>query len=169
MFVKFVQLEREAIEPFTGLELRMKQSNHLSNTRILAALCATLSIGLLQSYSSGPALAQDTDCNAPQTQLEMNICSQRDFETVDATLNAEYAKARQYMKSIDGDLPAQSQSAAKALLDAQRAWITYRDLACAAEGFVVKGGTMEPMIISTCKARLTQQRINDLKKLVEFN
>lgn len=133
------------------------------------ALLAVLLLGLVYSVTGRTAFAQNTDCKSPQTQLAMNICAQRDFEAADATLNTEYAKARDYMKSIDGDLPAQEMGAAKALLEAQRAWITFRDLACAAEGFVVKGGTMEPMVISECKARLTRHRIDDLQQLIAWN
>lgn len=139
------------------------------NTRWLTALSAIFLIGLFHGLSGSPAFAQETDCKSPQTQLAMNICAQRDFEAADATLNTEYAKAREYMKSIDGNLSSQDKGAAKALLDAQRAWITYRDLACAADGFVVKGGSMEPMVFSECKTRLTRQRIEDLRQLRAWN
>lgn len=133
------------------------------------ALLAVLLLGPLQLASGRLAQAQEINCNAPQTQLEINICSQRDFEAADKALNAEYAKARTYMKSIDGNLPADTQGAAKGLLEAQRAWITYRDLACAAESFVAKGGTMEPMVISECKTRLTRQRTDDLQQLIAWD
>ncbi|MCR9135505.1 MAG: lysozyme inhibitor LprI family protein [Alphaproteobacteria bacterium] len=146
----------------------MKSDHQRSIALQTVGAVMALLTGLFLAFSSSPGLAQDINCNSPQTQLDMNICAQRDFEKADAVLNSEYAKARDYMKSLDENLSANSQGAAKALLDAQRAWITYRDLACAADGFVVKGGTMEPMIISTCKARLTRQRIGDLRQLIDF-
>lgn len=147
----------------------MKQKNSTSVTTWVAVLWTGLAIGLLPELSDRSAQAQEVDCKSPQTQLAMNICAGRDFEAADATLNTEYAKARNYMKSIDGNLPAQEKGAAKALLEAQRAWITYRDLACTAEGFVVKGGSMEPMVISECKTRLTRHRIDDLQQLIAWN
>lgn len=147
----------------------MKAGHASSNTQTLMVLPVMLLIGLFLGASGPPAFAQETDCNSPQTQLAMNICAGKDFEAADATLNTEYAKAREYMKSIDGNLSSENKGAAKALLDAQRAWITYRDLACTAEGYVVKGGSMEPMVFSECKTRLTQQRIEDLRQLIAWN
>lgn len=147
----------------------MKNGHQPSITSWSVGAAMALLSGLILVTFSHTGHAQDINCKSPQTQLDMNICAQRDFENADGILNNEYAKARDYMKSLDENLPAQSQGAAKALLNAQRAWISYRDLACAAEGFVVKGGTMEPMVISGCKERLTRQRIDDLKQLVAWN
>jgi len=147
----------------------MKTSRAPSHSKWPMALLAVLLLGPFQFATGRTAQAQEVDCKSPQTQLAINICAGRDFEAADATLNTEYAKARNYMKSIDGNLPAQEKGAAKALLEAQRAWITYRDLACTAEGFVVKGGSMEPMVISECKTRLTRHRIDDLQQLIAWN
>lgn len=145
----------------------MKSTSKLSAIHCSAVQSLALLIGLTQFASI--ALAQEANCNAPQTQLEMNICAQREFETADGQLNTEYAKARTFMKSIDANLQKKNRGAARALLDAQRAWIAFRDLACKAEGFVVKGGTMEPLFISTCKTSLTEQRTNALRQLIETN
>ena len=38
----------------------------------------------------------------------------------------------------------------QALLDAQRAWIKYRDLECRIEGYAMRGGSAESMMISGC-------------------
>ncbi len=107
-------------------------------------------------------LAQEANCQNPQTTLEMNMCAKKERETADRELNENYAKARENMREIDSYLSKDLQGAEKALLEGQRAWIKFRDNACAAEGFQVRGGTLERVLVGSCIARLTRQRANDL-------
>jgi uncharacterized protein YecT (DUF1311 family) len=113
--------------------------------------------------------AQDADCGAAATQLDMNICADRAWKAADDALNAAYAMARDRMRALDASLPAADRGAEAALRDAQRAWITFRDAACAAEGFVYAGGSIRPMVVSLCLARLTAARTADLRALTEGN
>ena len=121
---------------------------------------------LAQSVQTG---GETDGCSNPQTQTEMNICASEALRAADGDLNADYKMARDEMRRIDSDLPKNMRGAAKALLNGQRAWIKYRDGACNAEGFVFRGGSIEPLIVSTCKERLTRQRSEDLRKLFERN
>jgi uncharacterized protein YecT (DUF1311 family) len=57
--------------------------------------------------------------------------------------------------------------AVKALKKAQRAWIDYRDGHCEGVGFEARGGSMEPMVVSGCKAGLTNNRIRELHDLIK--
>lgn len=122
---------------------------------LAALLCAT------------PAAAQNWDCSDPGNlpQQGMNYCAHQDWKAADAQLNTVYKQARAAMKRIDADLPDTLKGGAIALRDAQRAWITYRDKACAAEGFLFRGGTMEPFIVSSCMADLTRRRTEALQEL----
>ena len=115
------------------------------------------------------AAAQQIDCANPQTQIDMTQCASNDFAAADARLNAAYGLAIAYMASIDADLPAAEQGAKAALRDGQRAWITFRDAACTAEGYAVHGGTMEGMVILMCNTRLTLARAEDLEALNSQN
>lgn len=117
-----------------------------------------------------PIAAADTDkldCTAPQTQIDMTMCAGQDYAAADAQLNAAYRKARAAMQSFDANLLPDQRGAAQALLEAQRAWITFRDAACKAEGYPYYGGTIQPMIVSECLARLTRRRTDDLTNLVQ--
>jgi len=118
---------------------------------------------------SSSAFSQETNCANPQTQTEMNICAGEALRAADGDLNADYKLARDEMRRIDKSLSNDMRGAEKALLNGQRAWIKYRDGACNAEGFVFRGGSIEPLIISTCKERLTRLRSEDLRKLFERN
>ncbi|MEM9310349.1 MAG: lysozyme inhibitor LprI family protein, partial [Pseudomonadota bacterium] len=53
------------------------------------------------------------------------------------------------------------------LLEAQRAWITYRDAHCRVDGYTARGGSLEPLLVSTCKTALTKARTNQLKELAQ--
>lgn len=115
------------------------------------------------------AYAQQVNCNNPQTQTDMNICAGESLRAADGDLNADYKMARDEMRRMDSYLEGDMKGAAKALLTAQRAWIKYRDAACEAEGYTVRGGSMEPLIIATCQERLTRQRSEDLRSIFEQN
>lgn len=113
----------------------------------------------------GRALAQEIDCANAMAQMELTYCAEQDWMTADAALNAAYGEAKALMRQIDADLPKAERGAEAYLRDAQRAWIGFRDAACAAEGYVMHGGSGEPMLIYACRARLTEQRTQDLQLL----
>ena len=107
------------------------------------------------------------DCADPQVQSEMNICAHREWEQADAELNALWPQVRAIMQREDGyavedDQPGYWES----LLEAQRAWIAYRDTHCTAEGYYARGGSMESLLVSTCMTDLTKQRTRDLRDLI---
>jgi uncharacterized protein YecT (DUF1311 family) len=120
-------------------------------------------------FCSLPAFAQEpkANCKNPQTQIEMNICSQRDFDAADKALNAQYQTTRKAMKTWDADAMSELKGAEDALVKAQRAWVAYRDAQCISTGFQAHGGSMEPMLISGCQADLTRKRSAELKELTE--
>lgn len=124
---------------------------------------ARLQLAVLASaFGLSAARAQDTDCSNPQTQLEMPQCAQQDWQATDSNLNEAYKAAQVAMADIDAGLPEAEKGAAAGLRDGQRAWITYRDAACAAEGNLSHCGSIEPMVIAFCLARITKARATDV-------
>lgn len=122
-------------------------------------------MALAAVLAAGPAAAQN--CEDPQDQRTMNHCASERLQVADGELNAAYNKARAYMRELDSASTAGMKGAAIALRDAQRAWIVFRDKACASDGFRFRGGTMEPLVVATCKTRLTLQRTKELLWIVE--
>lgn len=114
-----------------------------------------------------PAAAQEVDCANAMAQAEMNMCSYQEWQAADAGLNAAYKEAMALLKQWDADLPKDEQGAATALQEAQRAWITYRDNACEAEGFAMHGGTAEPLLVNGCLTVLTNERTAHLRGLID--
>lgn len=118
---------------------------------LLAELCCV---------TATPAWA--LDCENPMTQRDMNHCAYLDYQAADEDLNLAYGMPRGMADRI-------GPHAVTKLRDAQRAWITFRDLACEVEGLLFEGGTMEPLIVDSCKAGLSRQRTEQLRYFAEVN
>lgn len=116
---------------------------------------------------AGPASAQEIDCAIAMAQQELNLCAYQDWQDADAELNKAYKQAVAMLKDWDADLSEGEPSAANALRDAQRAWITFRDKACEVEGYAMRGGSAEPLLVNGCLAGLTRERTAQLLALVE--
>lgn len=114
-----------------------------------------------------PLAAQEMDCANAVAQQDLNQCAYEDWEVVDAELNDVYAEAMALLEAWDADLPKDEQGGARALRDAQRAWITFRDKACEAEGYAMKGGSAEPLLVYGCMRQLTQDRTAQLVAMLD--
>ncbi len=129
---------------------------------------------LILLLSSPQAEAYLPECNEEALergiQQEMNICAYRDYILADRELNAQWKLTSAKMKARDrtwepewDDRPGYFAS----LLEAQRAWITFRDAHCRVDGFSARGGSLEPLLVSTCKTALTKARTAQLKALAD--
>jgi uncharacterized protein YecT (DUF1311 family) len=116
-----------------------------------------------------PAKAEDWDCSKADTlpQQGMNYCAAEDYKKADDELNAIWPKVRAYAKQLDSYEDKSLKGAADALLNGQRGWIKYRDGQCELEGFYARGGTLEPLLVATCKASLTRARIEELRNVMQ--
>lgn len=95
-----------------------------------------------------PAFAFDCDGG---TQREMNQCAGKAFEKADAVLNARY-------KKIIGCLKEK----AEPLVEAQRAWINFRDAECRFQGSATEGGSIQPLVVAGCLKAITDERAKAL-------
>lgn len=98
----------------------------------------------------GSALAQD--CSSPNTQLEMNQCAHAAFQQADAALNERY---QAILKRLGED------GSVSLFRAAQRAWVPFRDAQCAFDASSYEGGSMQPMVLSSCLEDLTKKRVAD--------
>ena len=111
----------------------------------------------------------------PVSQRQMNDCATFEYRRTDALLNRVYSKAVQYMaddlaraqKARDQRQMKYEQTAETSLKEAERAWLSYRDIQCKAAGQQYEGGSMSPMIYSQCLTTLTEHRIADLRSIYE--
>ena len=110
-----------------------------------------LALAVLAPPAARPAAAA-TDCANAATTVELNECSAARYKEADKRLNQSYADAK---KTLDA-------SGAKLLLDAQRAWLKYRDANCAVAADMGRGGTIATMLATDCLADMTEARAKEL-------
>jgi uncharacterized protein YecT (DUF1311 family) len=115
----------------------------------------------LALLAAQPSPSDQWNCEAPQTQLELNQCAGIDFRIADEELNQEYRRAIAWARDDDreervagDDRPGDEAT----LREAQRAWVAFRDAQCRLEGYAARGGSMETMFYNGCRARLTRAR-----------
>jgi uncharacterized protein YecT (DUF1311 family) len=100
--------------------------------------------------------ARAVDCANAQDQATMNECAGKSFTEADKKLNDAY-------KQIEGRLKDDAASK-KLLVDAQRAWVAFRDAECNFQGGPPDmAGTIYPMVIAECKQAVTDDRLKDLQ------
>ncbi|KPB02757.1 lysozyme inhibitor LprI family protein [Ahrensia marina] len=136
----------------------------MNNTIIVTAALSFATLCTMAQASD-----QEVDCDNAETQFEMNHCSGLEFDAADKALNKTWSKIRAAVKTIDEnnkEYAPYEPSAADNLLKAQRAWIDYRDGQCAAEAAQYAGGTIQPLIRSTCLTDMTKKRTKELQEMI---
>lgn len=107
---------------------------------------------------SEPTSAQTPDCTNPTTTIEINACAAESYRQADAQLNRVY-----------DELMAQLDDANREkLVEAQLAWIEFRDANCEWEAFRFEGGTIQPSMRLGCLERLTRDRTLTLQNYANF-
>ena len=113
------------------------------------------------------ALAAANPCATANTQLAMNQCAAGEYKQADAAMTRQWNVNYAAMKRRD----AQDRSRgggfgyAAALLESQRAWLKFRDTQCVVEGGQYAGGSMQGMVITQCKTKMTRARTAQLREL----
>ncbi len=113
------------------------------------ATALTLLLGLL--FLGSPTLAR------AQTQHEMNQEAEDGFRQADAELNRVY-------RALLPRLPTAIQGK---LIDAQLAWIKFRDAEAEAHAWEFEGGSMYPFLYYASLEHTTKERTRDLRIWLE--
>jgi uncharacterized protein YecT (DUF1311 family) len=93
--------------------------------------------------------------------IGMGGCLDRELSYWDGLLNSHYTAAMAQAKNLDADRPAAMMDlpgAAIALRDMQRAWIPFRDKACAYEASLWAGGTGQGPATLSCLVQQTARQ-----------
>ena len=110
------------------------------------------------------------NCSDPQTQSDMTQCAVMEYVRADAALSLQWSITATEMRRRDKDRTSEQdkrQGYYATLLASQRAWLAFRDTQCVVEGYEMRGGSGEPMLVAACKAELTRDRVTKLKQLAE--
>ncbi|MCW6036900.1 lysozyme inhibitor LprI family protein [Spirulina subsalsa FACHB-351] len=108
--------------------------------------------------AQAPDVEEDLNCDDPTSQWEMNVCADQAAKEADARLNEVY---RQLRVKVSGT-PQESR-----LIEAEKAWIDFRDKDCEFSRRRYDGGTIMPMIYAMCVNDLTQRRTEQLEAYLE--
>lgn len=120
--------------------------------------------------AAAPPPNPNWNCEHPQVQQEMNWCAAQEYERADTALNAQWRETAAAMKERDATLDSSRDTRPgyfETLLAAQCAWLEYRDAHCRSAGYSARGGSLEPLLVGTCKAELTEERTEQLRNLIE--
>lgn len=119
------------------------------------------------SVDEGEAIAQapvdqpsslPTSCTSAQTQAEMTTCAGQQAELEDEQLNKVYQQLKSELTNSQRE---------ELLIDAQLAWINFRDANCTFSKSKYEGGSIAPMDYSSCIARMTKQRTDELRTFLD--
>jgi uncharacterized protein YecT (DUF1311 family) len=105
-----------------------------------------------------PALAADKCANAVD-QVAMNACADAAFKQSDKKLNELYRQIEARLKD--------HADTKKLLVQAQQAWVTFRDAECSFQTSASAGGTVTSMLVSMCMDGLTQSRVKDFESYLK--
>lgn len=117
----------------------------------------------IAAFSSATAYA---DCSSPGTTLEINECLLAEYKEIDAKLNATYQRVMRELSKPDVPGHINYEEAKENLIQAQRAWITYRDKDCFAVYALSVGASMRGQLSLQCKRSRTEQRIRELEEFL---
>jgi len=101
------------------------------------------------------------DTPGGQSTVGMGGCLDRELSYWDGLLNSHYKVAMAQAKNLDAERPASMKDlpgAAAALREMQRAWIPFRDKACAYEASLWSGGTGQGPAALSCLMQQTAKQ-----------
>jgi uncharacterized protein YecT (DUF1311 family) len=91
--------------------------------------------------------------HAHETQIELNSKAAAQAKATDKRLNEVY-------QQVIKDFNAESK---QEIIEAQRAWIKFRDAQAKFEENQYKGGSLAPLVYWNCMTRMTNARIKELE------
>ena len=98
----------------------------------------------------------------------MTRCAGVAYQAADAMLNRQWRVTLARMQAADRALPPTHDKRigyVAALTEAQKAWLRFRDAECRIEGYQMRGGTGEAMVVNMCLETLTKARTKQLKDM----
>ena len=101
------------------------------------------------------SMAQMQACATAQTQTDMNVCAAGEYKKHDAAMNQIYQQLLAKLTDPQQKL---------LLVDAERAWLAYRDKQCAFQTSGSVGGSIHPMIESDCLDEKTNVHSAELSR-----
>lgn len=104
------------------------------------------------------------NCQSALSTPDLNECAQQEQRAVEAKLNQVYQKA---LKSVSEPTTEQDAETKRKLIQAQRAWVKFRDADCEAVYSRFADGSMRNIMFMGCMQQHAERRIADLEFISE--
>jgi uncharacterized protein YecT (DUF1311 family) len=121
--------------------------------------CALLALATVSIATLSHA---KVDCKKAMTTLDINACAQADFEVVEKKLNDTYRRVMKSLSKPDEGLAYAEIK--KGLIEAQRAWVVFRQKDCDAYYTLHASGTIRTVMYIGCMQNHAEQRIKTLEE-----
>lgn len=121
-----------------------------------ASLASLLRWGTTSAREQQQTLIAEPGCSQPATQAAINACAVKLARESDDVLNQTYQKLQSIL----------SVAQAKRLVDAQLAWLKFRDAQCALEKSFLGDSSLSITSQLVCIKRISDERIKDLHHLL---
>jgi uncharacterized protein YecT (DUF1311 family) len=143
----------------------------MKNVGFALALPLLSCLAIAQQAGSAQSICDEK----PISQLQMDRCADYEYKEADAHLNKVYSKAMQYMtKDLtrarskgNEEQMKYEETAIASLKEAERAWLSYRDIQSKAAAQQYEGRSMAPMIYAQCLTQITEHRTAEIKSIYE--
>lgn len=97
----------------------------------------------------------------------MVTCSEREIDAWDVLLNEYWPDVRARAKALDAQDAGADGAYSRSLLDAQRAWLAYREAECAWDYQRFAGGTIRSVMGAGCMMGMTARRVLDFQEWLQ--
>jgi uncharacterized protein YecT (DUF1311 family) len=121
--------------------------------KLFIVFCLTAALG-----AQAPEKRKDP-CDNPITTVEMRACALKKYQKADTELNVAY-------KLLTDKVKAAGYQNEHKLVDAQRAWIRYRDTNADFEASFYDGGSIQVQIRLYALIRMTQARTKEINDII---
>lgn len=121
----------------------------------------------LSIFLTALSLATFAHANCNQVEIDsgnqgaMNECGLDSFQKSDNRLNIVYKKLVAQIQT-SSDSKSTKRKYLDSLLKGQRAWLVYRDSHCNLQTLPMEGGSIRPLLYSSCLQELTEERTKQL-------
>lgn len=123
---------------------------------------AALAVAALLAGWGMPAWAED--CSKVLNAMDLEDCAAKEQKVVEARLNSTYQKL---MRRLDGQEGGEkNQALRQAVLEAQRAWVRFREADCRAV-YTQHGGSARNLQVIGCLQSHAEQRLRELDDFME--
>ena len=93
------------------------------------------------------------NCNNPETQYEINLCSGNKLKNLEKELEIKINSISEHLKKIEGE---------NKFFKSNKAWFKFRNLHCESVSHIYETGSIHSLVESECKIMLTKERLNNI-------